>query len=247
MARMTLERLLRADPLGAMWKKVNDKGQEAYDIYGEEFETESFQTANSLLREAMTKDPQKNAFIRQQNAYTDEGIAAIAEICGANFEDLKRYLELSTFIHTAGEKAYKPTLKHSWRALLPRSNIIPLGKDEFPAATNKPFIIFYSADWCFPCWVTKPTFARLSRFFDKAPLFYTSDDGLRQREGIKYVPYLVVYLANGSAVISQCGQTTEKLWNALNTLITLGKGFEGRGELVCDENECKIVTENKSW
>ncbi len=240
MSRMTLEQLLKQDPLGKMWQQVNDRGAETYAIYGEEFESESLEIANAALSEAL-KDPEKNSIIVNHRNWAQEGVNEIAALAGANPVHLYRYLELSTLIHTAGQKAYKKTLQRSWRALLPHSNIIPLGKGEFPAAMNKPFIVFYSADWCFPCWVTKPVLARLSRFFTKVPLFYVSDDEIRKREGIQYVPYLAAYLLNGSVVTSQCGGTTEELWKTLNLLIDLGKGFEGRGELVCTETECKIV------
>jgi hypothetical protein len=90
-----------------------------------------------------------------------------------------------------------------------------------------------------PCQITKPTFALLARYFDRTKLFYSVDEKLRDREGIKWIPQLVAYLPQAK-VHSDCGGTTAELWQKMNMLVDFGRTFQGTGKLVCTETECKI-------
>ena len=124
--------------------------------------------------------------------------------------------------------------KIAWEYLLFLSPITVVDATNFPRDEKEPVIVFFSADWCFPCQITKPVFARLSHFFDKAGLYYCADVEVREREGIEWIPQLVAYFPDGK-ISSHCGGTTEELWNNLNMLITLGRDATGDNELVCGE------------
>ena len=231
----TFEQLLKEDPMGTLFDKADAVPNS---------DAEEIRRLSALMYPAMERIKDQPGFSNEWHAInfnTKRGIARAAELLGVSQEDLGALMRLSGQHHKQVERAINlPTLKRSWKRLLYSSPVEEIAMENFPGETDRPFIVFYSADWCFPCQLTKPTFARLARFFDKAKLFYTKNDALCERENVKGVPQLVAYLPGGAKVHSYCGGTTQELWDRMNLLITLGQGFTGTGELVCTDAECRI-------
>lgn len=135
-------------------------------------------------------------------------------------------------------------LEKMWDELLanPISTIETIDANSFPPSCNdkKPYVIFFSANWCKPCKLRKPTYAMFSRFFTKAQLFYTQDEQLAKEQEVTRYPTLIAYFPNGTSVESSIPLTTLEFWDTLNKLIALGQNYSGKGRLACTENECKI-------
>ncbi|MEK7090011.1 MAG: thioredoxin family protein, partial [Patescibacteria group bacterium] len=151
------------------------------------------------------------------------------------------YLRLEETIDKELKKRVANPYKATWKRLVKKSPITVISRETFPGDENRPFIIFYSADWCGPCQAIKPSYLKLSNFFDKAKLYYyASDEIFAERPEIKFVPQLVAYLVNGSNIHSRCGGSAKELWDNMNLMLTLGENFTGTGELVCSDTECRI-------
>ena len=201
-----------------------DKAKKAISTTGREPET--YKLLDSL--EAWTDDWRKNA-------------GKIAEILKVNIEDLESYEKLDKAHAKEYEKRVSGPRKALWKRMVKKSPITVINRETFPGDDQRPFIVFYSADWCGPCQAIKPAYLKLSLFFDKARLFYyAADEIFKERPEIKFVPQLVAYLPNGSTVHSGCGGSAKKLWDNMNLMLTLGENFNGTGELVCTETECRI-------
>ena len=228
-----LERLLKEDPMGKLFAASEKASQFFYDRL-----TQQYPHVVRALNEA-----RESAETRAKLNFKDEeGRRRSAEILGISFEDLQSYFELhhslvDELVARRKEAVGYSTLRRSGAALLHHSPVAKIKVEELPADSLKPYIVYWSADWCFPCQLTKPTFARLARFFDKCPLFFGEDNNFSR---VKFVPQLVAYLPGGAQVGSDCGENTQELWEHLNLLITLGRNFQGNGELVCDEQGCRI-------
>jgi thiol-disulfide isomerase/thioredoxin len=228
----TLARLLEEDPMGKLFAAAAEASKPFTDHLAQQYPrlTQSLKEA----RESSTK----------LDFSSEEGVRASATTLRATYEELQGYLELRRSVMEALDARRKEAvqynlLRRSGNALLQQSPVVKIKGDELPADSLKPYIVFWSAGWCFWCKLVVPTFARLSRFFDRCPLFFCADEDLRKAQGIRFIPQLVAYLPEGQ-VGSDCGGTAQELWDHLNLLITLGQGFRGSGTLVCDEQGCRI-------
>lgn len=228
-----LKRVLREDRMSALFKVYRETAAAIIE-QGSQFED----IMNAL--EKATSDPATSAELMK--AQRQDDIWRVAELLAVDAIHLREFIEFNKNRKKSLETAIGlPNLKRSWKALLRSSPIEVLASGRLPATESMPCIVFFSADWCTPCQVTKPTFARLAKYFDKSRLFYCSDHGLQEQEGVDSIPRLVAYFPHGAKIHSTCGGSAEELWNNMNLLITLGKGFKGQGNLVCSKGECKIV------
>ncbi|MDA2922238.1 thioredoxin family protein [Patescibacteria group bacterium AH-259-L07] len=230
----TLKQLLADDPLDTLYRKID----EIYKRYSKRSEKYK-DTAQALANGSQDKETAKK--LKDLDWKNDKDLEKAASILGVKLEALKSLIRIRIEATDELEELKNITsLKKSWKMLLKNSPITEIDGMTFPFDSDRPFIVFYSANWCMPCHMTKPTFARLSRFFTKAKLFYSSDRALRKEQGIEFIPQLVAYLPNGARVSSDCGGTTKELWNNMNLLISMGQNFKGNGTLVCTDTECKI-------
>lgn len=229
-----LERFLDQDPLGKLFELVAEVRQPFLGRLALRYPN---------IGRALSR---VSAETRAKLAFKDEAsIRQSAEILGVSFEELKGYFDILCSIEEeltalTKEAVSYSTLRRSGGALLHHSPVTKIKDGKMPADSLKPYIVYWSGDWCFPCQLTKPTFARLSRFFDRCSLYYCVDDELRRSQGVRLVPQLVAYFPDGGRVFSRCGTTTRELWDNLNLLITVGRGFSGEGTLVCSDGQCRI-------
>lgn len=190
------------------------------------------------------RDPETNKLLTELNTWTEdwrENADKIAALLKVDVDDLESYDKLDKIYKKEYAKRIANPRKALWKRMIKKSPITVINRETFPQDSERPFIVFYSADWCGPCQTIKPAYLRISRFFDKAKLYYyASDEIFKERPEIKFVPQIVAYLVNGSSVHSDCGANTKKLWDNMNLMLTLGENFSGTGELICTETECQI-------
>ncbi len=234
----TLSDLLALDPVGTLYRQMGNDHEafiaahkEAHGVFL------SVIKAKGALRES---SPEQFAAVQQLDANTETGKAEIARILGISAETIAQaQTHLANMIRATSAPAH--TLIRSWRALKARANIADLAPEDFPFVLTRPMLTLYSADWCPPCRVMRPTFARLVPFFDKAEVRYCHDDELQKDRGVQFIPQFVASFPNGAEVSSHVPATTQGIWDTMNNLIVLGKNWEGKGELSCTDEKCEIV------
>lgn len=234
MGNQTLQDMLAKDEMGTIFEKANAVQHEFMD------RPDTFADVD----ESMARSRQDSALSEQMlglDHRAENFNEKLAEILGLEVGRVAGFMQFREKMGLAmRELMDNDDLRGSWNELMETAPIQKIGLADFPTGATDPFIVFYSADWCGPCHATKPTFARLAPFFDKATLYYSSDEELHKREEVKFIPQLVAYFPDGRKVRSVCGDTAQELWDTLNLLITQGEGFEGDGMLVCSDEGCRI-------
>lgn len=239
----TLEELLRTDPMGSLYKAFEDASGAYAAQHAEDDATvrKHFERMQALAKEK----PELRGKWAEHGIDTPKGRRALASLFDIPENELLRIKKFQDGARRAREKvATATTLIRSWRALKRKAGIRDIESKDFPKTLERPMLVLYSADWCPPCRMMRPTFARLVPFFDKADVRYCHEEDWtwRQSQGVSGIPQFVAYFPNGARVNGDVGSTTKEIWDTMNALIALGKNWEGKGELVCDENSCKIVT-----
>ena len=234
MDNQTLESILDEDELGTIFERANtvqDEFMNRPDTFTDVGESMARSRQDPALSEQMLAlDPKAENFNER-----------LAELLSLDVERVAGFMQFREEMGLAmRELMDNDNLKESWNELMETSPIQKIGLANFPTGATDPFIVFYSADWCGPCHATKPTFARLAPFFEKATLYYSNDAELAQREEAVFWPQLVAYFPDGKKIRSVCGDTAQQLWDTLNLLITQGEAFDGDGMLICDEEGCHI-------
>lgn len=230
-----VEELLRENTLG----QLNQKLELVHEQWATKFKPYKH-VSEAYYR--IEKDKNLLEKIREAGGFeTEESVAKSAEILGIFADDLKAYLTLGKQYNEAMKAAVDvEPLKQEWAQLLESAPLHELTLDSFPEQAIEPFLVLYTTDLCMPCQLLKPTFARLSHHFEKAPLHYSFDNALMKREAICFIPQFVAYFPDGGKVYSGCGETTQEVWDTMHKLMTLGKGFKGQGRLECSGEECRI-------
>lgn len=239
---LELSEIIKEDFLG----NVVARGKKAAKPYEEIIKTE-YEDIDKIMSEAQ-QNPELLIVLQNIDRDTsldkEEKVKETAEALGVSSQRWGEFYDiLEQKTKTIGATIDYASLDALWEELLPKSAVQVIDSQTFPKDTAEfPFIVFYSADWCNPCKLRKPTYAMLSRFFVRAQLFYTSDEDLANREldEVRF-PTLVAYFPDKETKVkSSLPLTTYEFWNTLNKLITFGSGFEGEGQLICTETECSI-------
>ncbi len=236
----TLADLLRVDPIG----KLNAGVTASLEQFNATHPLDHELYVSVIMKQITLRatDPEKIAELENHDRESAEGKRAITTILNISPEDFERVVRHQNDRAGAMKDAHpEKTLIRSWRALKHRAGILDVGPDNFPTALTRPLLVLYSADWCPPCRVMRPTFARLRHFFDKADVSYCHDDEWRRSRGIEFIPQFVVYFPSGAEVSSGVPGTTQDLWAVMNNLVTLGQSFDGKGVLECTDEKCEIV------
>ncbi len=242
----TLEDLLAADPIGALYRaqiKVTSDYTTANSAQLAEFE--KLEAGRDKL---LAQKPERGSELNKYPIETAEGRVAIATLLELSLETVAgAYGFLTGFKEASASGVPDKALIRSWRALKRQAKIPDVGPENFPTVLTKPLLVLYSADWCPPCRVMRPTFARLRKFFDKADVGYCHNDEWRKSRGINFIPQFVVYFPSGTEVSSGVPGTTQETWDVMNNLVALGQSYQGKGVLECSDEKCAIVpSENKT-
>lgn len=242
----TLDQLLHADPVGTLYEKIEEAGK-LYDLAHFDDAMRSKATGDKWRSSNEEKNPELRDRLAKLDITTPEGFRASVELHGISYADMKHWKKFREDRLTSIVSVFDETaLIRSWRVLKSRAKITDVGEKNFPTELERPMLVLYSADWCGPCVLIRPTFARLVPFFDNADVRYCHDDEYRRNCGIAFIPQFVAYFPNGSSVFSHVPRTAREIWNTMNKLVVLGQSFSGEGELVCTEESCSIVPTNKS-
>lgn len=231
--KITLNQILEENYFG----KLINKAKEASEGLRQEFK-EVFASVDK----AISKLPEED--LRSLDITCEEGIKHASKVLGLPVQLLTEYFTKSMEITEAIDEILDyDNLEKIWKEFLPQTNITVVDKNSFSdISSKKPYLIFYSAEWCKPCKMRKPMFAKLAPFFYKANLFFTEDEDFAKEQGVDAYPSMVAYFPNGTKVKTTLPLTEKDLWETMNNLIVLGKGFKGEGVLICTETECKIET-----
>ena len=236
----TLEQLLLADPITAIYAHM-ENAMNAYELE-DPIGAKKSECILKKWREAYEKKPELRIELQKHNFRTPEGLSVHAKLLNIPETEMLGWRDffiakMNARVHAVNDE----TLIRSWRQLKTRARIRDVGASNFPEKFDRPMLVLYSADWCPPCRVMRPTFARLVSFFDKADVRYCHEDEYRRGRGIEFIPQFVAYFPNGSSVSSRVGANTREMWDNMHKLATLGECFVGHGELVCNDEHCEVV------
>lgn len=218
MINIPLEKLIITDPLGKLYKKIEDVTKD-YNLKLADYED----IANTL--ENIKPEDRKNYDFKKE-----DDIRKASGALSLDFERLKKYLDLGYGKVDAIKKeiGYEK-LKEEGKELLQKSGVLDVTLQNITEL--KPYIIFYTSESCFPCSIMKPTLAQLAKFFDRAKIFHSTDlTSIAEKDCL--VPQLIGYFDKGSVHYMMTWPSTRRLWLAMNQLITEGSKFEGTGVLV---------------
>jgi thiol-disulfide isomerase/thioredoxin len=237
--KYTLEDLLCVDPIGTIHREQDEAIASFNKLHPALLST--FQNVARAQAAACRADPGLVARSNEYRITTKSGRRSTSLLLNLPLEDvLSAYEYHRAFVRMISKITPRGSLIRSWYNEKKRVSIVDVGKDNFPTTITRPMLVLYSADWCPPCRIMRPTFARLVSFFDKADVRYCHDDEWRITRGVKFIPQFVAYFPDGSSVSAHVGSTTQQVWDTMNNLIMLGKNFKGHGTLTCTDEKCEI-------
>ena len=94
-----------------------------------------------------------NDDIKKLNLESRDGMQALAKLINIREE----LVFLADKFKKGGPNV---ALIRSWRALKKKAGIKDVDEKDFPKTLERPMLVLYSADWCPPCRMMRPTFAR---------------------------------------------------------------------------------------
>lgn len=238
--RYTLGDLLRIDPLGTLCAQET----EASAVFNKTHQEDAIITAKffKTMNEVFRAHAEAREAAKLYSTETTEGLRYWARLLDLPEAEIVRARDhQERWKQLVASMTPDQSLLRSWWQLKKRSGIKDVDQQNFPTTFVRPTLVLYSADWCRPCKLMRPTFARLVPFFDKADVCSGHDVLLRKEQGIQFVPQFVAYFPSGATVSSHVGGTTQEVWNTMNNLITLGQHWSGKGCSTCTEDKCAIV------
>jgi len=240
---LSLEQLLEADQIGAIYHAQ----EEAESNYREAHPKEGALAAmvNERFENKRKADKSFENQVWQLKFSGRAGRRIIAKMLGLPQSVLEQHrkfvIELANALKSVVDHE---ELIRAWREIKGKVGIQDINSADFPSVLARPLIVLFSADWCPPCRVMRPTFGQLVQDFDKAEVRYHSlndrDWVWPNSQGVRSIPRLVDYFPNGARVGSFIGHSTQELWDTMNNLITLGRAVDGDGVLVCDVDSCRV-------
>lgn len=192
--------------------------------------------------QSLQADPIKMQELKDLDFTREEDYETASSILGVSVDFMKRYVELSAEIaEKVAGVMNNEELDRSWEEFLEEGVVTRVDGNSFnPDEIEEPTLVFYSATWCNPCKIRKPNLEKLVPFFERAKLLFTEDEELAQGEGVQGYPSFIAYFPNGTKVKTIIPMEIKDIWSTMNNLFVLGQGFEGKGVLICTEEECKI-------
>jgi len=170
---------------------------------------------------------------------TEEGLKTAVNMMGIDLEQFRQYLALGQKMQ---EKMYEAidldSLKEEGKKAL-SSVAEEVTVSNFPS--EMPFMVYYTADWCQPCAMIKPTIAALAPHLS-VPFYFSEDSELRTAEVIISIPRLVMYTEEGKVHgYPWTAESTEELWDLMNGLVNSSGSYEGVGLFECKDGVCGVV------
>lgn len=244
--KKTLVEILEEDKVGNWFNQIEKAGKKLDQKIRTEMQ-ERFPTV-VLADERYEADDFLQKTVDACDFETEEGLLRASQLLEVNLEDLKGYIELEDRLGGTlipfWETEIEP-FKEDWPKQLEGTNITLVS--EIPKSTSMPCIVFHSPEWCFWCWIIKPTFIEVANHFDKIPIFINDNSDASQTVNVNSYPRLAVHFPpnddcpEGKIITVYPGTSAQEIWDNLNALISLGETFQGTsGKLVCDENGCHI-------
>jgi len=234
MTNTELEKLLEDDPLTKAMTETNEAIRDIENKCSAGFE------AFKAMQESIMAN---YANITDLDLDKKKELLDAAEILGTSIDNLAKYHMIDKKICAEVREKVTIPLIEEGKKLIGESPVVKIVDGTLPAEEEKPYLVLYTAQWCGPCRIMKPTFARLAHYFDKGKLFYTEDGlnigasnpeftKLSKKERVVGYPSLVSYV--GQAKLHHAGASdTKHLWEAMNQLVIMAEPYAKKDYLGC--------------
>lgn len=170
-----------------------------------------------------------------------QDLAALAAFLDVGTEDMAEWYRLGLEKKRAQWAVYGT--EEEWKATMAQSGIKPVDLASFPESSEEPMLVFVGADWCDPCHIIRPTFAKVAPLVNTpgTPLYYGEDPYWRMQFGLKKVPQLVLFTPDGNLITADAGASTKELVDNIRGLLALDESqVTNNSTLVCEDGVCRV-------
>lgn len=225
----TLDEVLADDAIGAIYA-VQDEVRESFAERQQEYQDviDGIQKVKEEYPKGLGVD-----------INTPEGEETAAEVMGVEVERLREYFAINNEMYEEINKAidYDSLKEEGAEALHAVAEEVTVS--DFPS--EMPFMVFYTADWCGPCALIKPTIAALAPHLS-VPLYFSEEKELRKAEDVISIPRLVMYTDEGKVHgYPWRAESTAELWELMQGLVSLSSSYEGVGLFECKDGVCGVA------